>query len=39
MKLKKKFGNNPAYYNFFNEDSRIFHFDAEAFNSGNLYNK
>ena len=39
MKLKKKFGNNPAYYNFFNEDSGIFHFDAEAFNSGNLYNK
>ena len=29
----------PAYYNFFNEDSGIFHFDAEAFNSGNLYNK
>ena len=39
MKLKNKFGNQPAYYNFFNEDSGIFHYDAEAFNSNNLYNK
>ena len=39
MKLKQRFGNEPVYYNFFNDDSGIFHHDIDAFNSNNLYNK
>ena len=38
-KLKYRFGDVPTYYNFFNPDSCIIHYDCEAFNSNNLYNK
>lgn len=39
MKLKQRFGDKPVYYNFFNDDSGIFHHDTDAFNSNNIYNK
>ena len=38
-KLKQRFGDSPTYYNYFNEDSGIFHHDMDAFNSNNLHNK
>ena len=39
QKLKGEFGDTPTYYNFFNPDSGIFHYDDDAFISNNIHNK
>ena len=33
-RLKDRFGNEPAYYNFYFEDSGVFHYDQVALDKG-----
>ena len=35
-KLKDKFGDEPAYYNFYFEDSGVFHYDQNALEKGSI---